>query len=150
LPGSFEREIESLGAEYGRLGVGHRQDHGDAARQGSLGGGIPILLVGLSRFTHVNVGVDQARESEHIADSFPHPGPLPLGEGECEDKKKRAEGGSLNKSGKKTPVEQRQVVDPERSGRSFRRDSTHGGFFVKGNRFTRFCAVPLPKDDIYD
>src|SRR6266498_2178778 len=51
-------QIQSLSIENWWFGIGHRQDHGYAARQSSLGGGIPIFLMGLPRFTYVDMRVN--------------------------------------------------------------------------------------------
>ena len=61
----IEREVESLFIEDGRLGVGHRKDRCHTASEGGLGDGVPIFFVGLSRFTHVDVRVNEAGEFDH-------------------------------------------------------------------------------------
>ena len=58
-------QVESLGIEDRRLGVGHRQHHRESASQRGRRAGVPIFFVGLSGFAEMNVRVNQARKFDH-------------------------------------------------------------------------------------
>ena len=62
-------KIEGGKVENGWFCVGHCQQHGHTAGEGSGGRCVPIFLVGLSGFAHVDVRVDQAGEFEHVGQS---------------------------------------------------------------------------------
>ena len=62
----IEREVESRLIEDGRFGIGHRKDRSYTASEGGLGDSIPIFFMGLSRFTHVDVRVNQAGKFYHV------------------------------------------------------------------------------------
>jgi hypothetical protein len=90
LPGGIKSKLKGRGIENRRFGIRHRQDHGHAAGKRRLGSRIPIFLVGLSGFAHVDMGIDQAGESEHKS-GYRY---------KVRRQKKRAANGSLNdKSG---------------------------------------------------
>ncbi|MFT3890316.1 MAG: hypothetical protein QM730_01670 [Anaerolineales bacterium] len=63
--GGVQYQVERGCVKDWRFGIGHRQDHGHAASQRSGRRSIPIFLVSLSGFAHVDVGVDQAGETYH-------------------------------------------------------------------------------------
>ncbi len=63
--GSGEAQLERVGIEDGRLGVGHGQHGGESASQGRGGAAVPVLLVEGAGLAHVNVRIDQARKPQH-------------------------------------------------------------------------------------